>query len=285
MSVQIPGKIYPLSIKISRHFISFVNFGLFNQCSHLQLHRSFNEIIVESEKDFDERFVWDKRSEDQHAKDLKDDNDHVHKRGYMSYLSDNISIPSEFVWYDPKSKKDLFSINNSSLPYNISGTTDVLIMDKGFYKVLDFRSGIRAGFELKKNVQDSDINQAMVKLIVANIGSNHAVFMSRIETSREALAIIERALVRRSTATTTLDSNFPIEMRCNYFRMRDFQPGDVIENETNALDSFLNRPKVQFDFDDDIANMKDMFDDMTEKEITDWKVRRVLRLLENTPGN
>ncbi|CAG8700533.1 15309_t:CDS:2, partial [Gigaspora rosea] len=156
-------------------------------------------------------------------------------------------------------------------------------MNLGFYKALDYRSEIRAVFELKKDVLESHIHQAIAELIVANIVSNYAVFMvftdlnkawlfywftndkqvvmSQIETSGEAITIIERALVRSSiatTTTTTVDPNFLIEMR----------------------------PKVKFDFDDDndIANMKDMFDDMTEKEITGWKVRRALRLLQNTPG-
>ena len=46
---------------------------------------------------------------------------------------------------------------------------------------------------------------------------------------------------------------------------------------------FFNRPKVQFEFEDDVANMKDMFDEMTDKEIKDWKVRRALKLLDK-PG-
>ncbi|CAG8628768.1 13939_t:CDS:2 [Cetraspora pellucida] len=278
--------------------------------NHLQFRRATSIITVSSaDKDFDERFVWDERNEDQHAKDVKDDHDQVCRRGYMSYLSDNISISSKFIWYDPKPKKDLLNINDSSLPYSISGTTDVLVMDESFYRVLDYRSGIQAGFELKKEVQDSDTNQAIAELIVTNLVSNHAVFivltdlnntwifywltndnlimMSRTN-SRDALAIIEMALAedpKVKAATTTIDINFPIGMRCNYFRrLSNLQYGEAFENEVEGLDLFLNRPKVNFEFEDDIANMKDMFDEMTEKEITDWKIKRALRLLEDTPG-
>ena len=51
-----------------------------------------------------------------------------------------------------------------------------------------------------------------------------------------------------------------------------------------SLDLFFNRPKVQFEFEDDVANMKDMFDEMTEGEIKGWKIRRALKLLDETPG-
>ncbi|KAF0367626.1 crinkler family protein [Gigaspora margarita] len=204
----------------------------------LTTRRVASEIIIElASKDFDERFMWDERNEDQLAKDINN-HDQVIKRGYMSYLN-------------------------------------------------------------------SDINQAIAELIVSNILSNYAVFivltdlndewlfywltndkhvmMSRAETSHDALAIIERALVLNTKATTTVSTNFSIGMRCNYFRMSNFQHGEVFESET-VLDSFLNRSKVQFEFEDEIANMKNMFDDMTEKEISYWKVKRALRFLENTPG-
>ena len=50
-------------------------------------------------------------------------------------------------------------------------------MDESFYSVLDYHSGIRAGFKLKKTAQDLDINQAIAELIVTNILSNYAVFL------------------------------------------------------------------------------------------------------------
>ncbi|CAB4425426.1 unnamed protein product [Rhizophagus irregularis] len=49
-----------------------------------------------------------------------------------------------------KSKNEPLNVSDVSLPFDISGTTDVLVMNKSFYNVLDYCSGIRAGFELKK---------------------------------------------------------------------------------------------------------------------------------------
>ncbi|CAG8669071.1 18259_t:CDS:2, partial [Racocetra fulgida] len=132
-----------------------------------------------------------RRAMKQHAKDVKGDYDQVCKRGYMSYLSDNISIPSKFICYDLKPKKDLLNINDSSLPYSITN-------------------------------------------------------------SRDALAIIEMALAKGPKDKATTDINFPIRMRCNYFRR--LQYGEAFENKVEGLDLFLNRPKINFEFKDDIAN-------------------------------
>ena len=206
--------------------------------NHLNFRRATSVITVNStNKDFDEQFVWDERAENQHAEDQKDLQGRVTKRGYMNYLRDNISISSTLVWYDPKSKKDLLNVNDVSLPYSISGTTDVLVMDESFYSVLDYRSGIRAGFELKKMVQDLDVNQAIAELIATNILSNYAVFlvltdlnnswiyywlssdstimMFRAVNSSNALDIIERALTEdpTSTATTTTSGSGWSRMR------------------------------------------------------------------------
>ena len=166
----------------------------------------------------------------------------------MNYLGDNISIPSTLVWYDPKSKRDLLNVNDVSLPYSISGTAGVLVMDESFYSVLDYRSGIRAVFEIKKTIQDNHVNQAIAELIVTNILSNYAVFViltdlnnnwifywlsngriitiSRAVNSSNALDIIERALDEdpiTTATTTTIDLNFPIGARVNCFRRENIR--------------------------------------------------------------
>src|SRR5205085_1127757 len=63
------------------------------------------------------------------------------------------------------------------LPFDISGTTDVLIVKKSHINARDIRTGIQAGFELKKKVQDSHTHQAIGQLFVANIFSQEPVFV------------------------------------------------------------------------------------------------------------
>ena len=53
-----------------------------------------------------------------------------------------------------------------------------MIVEKRFNDVLDFRSEIHPlGFEPKKDVKDSDINQVIGELIATNIVSNYSAFI------------------------------------------------------------------------------------------------------------
>jgi hypothetical protein len=53
----------------------------------------------------------------------------------------------------------------------MTGTTDVVIVEKSYIDVYDLRGGIQAGFELKKAVQDIHTYEAIGKLLVANARS------------------------------------------------------------------------------------------------------------------
>ena len=99
---------------------------------------------------------------------------------------------------------------------------------------------------------------------------------SENHTDKVICNIIKRALTEDPTSTattTTINPNFPIGMRINCFHHPGNLQGEASENEMESLDLFLNRPKVQFEFDEDVANMKDMFNKMTEEEIKGWKLR------------
>ena len=56
--------------------------------------------------------------------------------------------------------------------------------------------------------------------------------------------------------------------------------------ESSGLSQLLNRPKVEFDFenDDDVANMEDVYDNMSDNEIKKSKIKRMLNKLDKTPG-
>ncbi|CAG8767435.1 12887_t:CDS:2, partial [Gigaspora rosea] len=185
--------------------------------------------------------TFDGRNEDLHANDYE--NGQVRKQGYMRYLSGNISIPDEFIWYDPKSKKDLLSIN---VPFNISGTTTVLIMDEGFYEVLNYHSRIRVGFELKRNVQESHVNQAMAELIVVNIVSNYAIFMVLTDLDETAnttfshnkvhqkcvQGLIEKLQLLSGVINKYLETNYP----ALYFKMKSLDLGPNVPKPFDVKD-------------------------------------------------
>lgn len=232
----------------------------------------------------------------------------VVRQGYLSYLKSNITLTSEIDWYDPKPKKDLLFLDDEALPFSVSGTTDVIIADKLFAKVHDMRNGIHVGFEIKKKIQDSHIHQAIGELIIANIISQFPVLIVLTDLMNEwiffwlsndkkvmqcpaallhAINIIETALVK-DTGGSIGDATVtnPIATRINFRNLRDNLQGNLQhENEEkDGLEQLLTRPKVDFKFEDDVANMNDVIEVTTEEEMLRWKVRQILRRLEETPG-
>ena len=130
-------------------------------------------------------FTWDGRPENQQADDVKDNNDIVTKEGYISYLKRNINVPNESDFYDVKSRKTLLSIKYDVLPFEISGTTDVVIATKCSAAGHLLSRGIQVGFKLKKNIQDSDVPQAIGQVFTANIRSNEAVLIVLTDLDNE----------------------------------------------------------------------------------------------------
>ncbi|CAG8597360.1 9475_t:CDS:2 [Ambispora gerdemannii] len=248
-----------------------------------------------------EPFTWDARNENQQADDSNEDD--VIKEGYINYLKRNIRVPYGSDFYDTKSKKSLLSLKYDVLPFEISGTTDVVIANKRNAVGRNLARGIQVGFKLKKAIQDSHIPQAIGQLFTANIRSNENVFIVLTDLNDEwiffwlenrenslkikhfrvdlrvAISVIEHAL--QCTA------GFPLVLRINFHDFREHVRvggvGNVAsegsEGENDGLELFLNRPKVDLEFEDDVANMKDVYDVMTEEEICNWKIKRALRLL------
>src|SRR5579871_6915448 len=86
------------------------------------------------------------------------------KEGYINYLKNNIVVPNESKFYDTKSKKFLLSLKLDALPFEISGTTDVVIARKSCFECHALSCEIQVGFELKKEVQDVHTPQAIGQL-------------------------------------------------------------------------------------------------------------------------
>src|SRR6266540_581666 len=174
---------------------------------------------------------------------------------------------------------------------------------------------MQAGFELKKKVEKGHIPQAIGQLIVANILLQQPVFIvltdlevwyfywleknkKVIQFSTDllhAISLVENTLVGNarsatstgstgSTGSTTAVNELPIERRCNF---RSYLPQNYATSENikeYGLEQFLKRPKIDFEFEEDVTNMSDFFDDMDPDEIRNWKVKRSLKFLAETPG-
>ena len=94
-----------------------------------------------------------------------------------------------------------------------------------------------------------------------------------------AIAIIENAF--ESTKT------YLLSLRCHFYNFRKHlclgsisstdgirDADDIVsDNEKDELKLFLNRTKVHIEFKDDVANMSDVYDVITEDEIHNSKIK------------
>lgn len=271
---------------------------------------NYNLNLVEN-KDISS-FSWDRQDENQQADDTG--TVEARKQRYISYLKKTIKIPDGSGFYDTKSKRSFLSLKHKALPFKMNGTTDVVIAKKIYADGYNLARGIQVVFELKKKVQDVHIPQAVGQLLTANIRSNEAVYVVLtdlndvwvffwLESQEHNNTIITQFTVCRSDAITIIEktfeneSNFPLHLRTTY-NLPGYAPvGGVATEEAateeaaieevgieekNELELFLTRSKVQLEFEDDVANMKDVYDVMSEEEIRDWKIRRALRLLRDS---
>jgi hypothetical protein len=331
------------------------------------------EIILDDLEEVDnaDPYEWDKTMrEDQQADDYKKGGNNI--KGYVNYLKENIKIPVGTSFYDCKSKKKLFFLKDELLSFDMSGTTDVIIVKNSHINALDLRSGIQAGFELKKAIQEVHTHQAVAQLFIANIFSKSPVFivltdlnndwyfywLSREDNELKVMQIkvgLKKAIFLIQAAFGTNDNTFDtndnndnaLSSRCNLSHIRKVRDSEARKNvdrseeehveiseeesveineeenveineeenveEENVeiserdvnitrvrnvevirgggvgssrnvssqLDLFVNRPKFDLDFDDDVGNMRDVFDVMSEEEILNWKVRRTIRFLKD----
>ncbi|CAG8831665.1 9251_t:CDS:2, partial [Gigaspora margarita] len=263
---------------------------------YLELSRKSVALNVEPTSKEVQLFQWDEQqAEDKHAEK------------YLSFLNRTISIPSESMWYNPVSNKQFLSVDIDALPFSIKGTADVVVTKKVFFKTRNVVGGIQVVFELKKKIEDHHVHQAIGGLIVANILSEHPVFVVLTDLKEEwifywlssdkkvvessadlchAITIFENAFEDPEGVEIVNESDFHIARRCNfraYKRLTDSVEDSVKSNE-DGLEMFINRPKVNFEFQDDVANMSDVFDMMTSEEILNWKLKRVSKLLAKNPG-
>ncbi|PKK62499.1 hypothetical protein RhiirC2_759480 [Rhizophagus irregularis] len=217
-------------------------------------------------------YDWDrKKIENQQADDIIED-EVVTKEGYISYLKENIKISDKSDFYDVKSKKSLLSVKYDEMPFEISGTTDVVIAKKSNANAHTLSHGIQAGIELKKQIKDIDIPQAIGQLLTANIRSNEAVFIVLTNLNEEwiffwlkdvegklnimqfrvniniAIPIIERAFSQYDDSLLASRKSFNFRQ---YMRVGDVSKVRIEEEKTkesmddnHGLELFLNRSKV-----------------------------------------
>ncbi|KAH9135237.1 hypothetical protein AeRB84_019269, partial [Aphanomyces euteiches] len=89
---------------------------------------------------------------------------------YMAYLSTQLgTLLDEFLLLDIANDKSVLDTKDPRLPFQLSGTADILLVDKSMFTDMVPLSGLCLVIELKKKVEKKHLNQAIGQLVCASI--------------------------------------------------------------------------------------------------------------------
>jgi hypothetical protein len=226
-----------------------------------------------------------------------------------------VTIPSNATLHKTSNDPTLLSSTLVSTQYKLNGTLDMAIVDNGYAKTGYIAGGLLVGIEVKKKVETKHDMQTIVELLLANVVSQYPVIMLLTDLGSnwryfwlqkgtiayDALDLSPGAALLQLIASelkplpsgepaisASTFSDCPYRNRCR-FRAAISPKNDVHETATlsDGLEMLLKRPKIDpmtFLPEDDIADMRQVFDVMTPREVVEWKSRKVLEFFMKTPA-
>ncbi|GES93802.1 crinkler (CRN) family protein [Rhizophagus clarus] len=196
--------------------------------------------------------------------------------------------------YDPTGDDSFLSTNTDILPIRLTGTTDLVIVDRHSIASQAQEKHIRFLFELKKVVKRIHTFQAMAELISADLKSKYPVLavltdlmddwrffwiqgkiIMRLTLSREeSVALIRRNLVSANNEMRELanQGSSEMDMESSFF-----------EEEPLPRRQKLRHVVATSNVSSDIAPMEDFFDTMSEEEIFRYKAKQILTQFFSQP--
>lgn len=238
--------------------------------------------------------------------------DDVYTNECLDWLRQNITIPDNVELYCASREHNFLSTTIASTQFNITGTLGVVIADKVYINDNNTPSGVRVGLELKRKVGANDYMQAIVELVTVSIASKYSVAIVLTDLSfhwqffwlvrssvmsckldpSQAVTLLE-VLARDSESAAVAPGqsmvlDTPYRERCT---IRDIFKGEerscMEETTVDGLELLLERPKLdvmEMLPKEDVADMRDVFDTMSAKEIRDWQTKEALGFVMQTPA-
>ncbi|KAF0485501.1 crinkler family protein: PROVISIONAL [Gigaspora margarita] len=212
---------------------------------------------------------------------------------YKPYLTNILRLGTfrTLGLYDPTGDDSFLSTNTDILPIRLSGTTDLVIVDRHSIASRTQEKHIRVLFELKKVVNKKHTFQTMAKLISADLISMHPVLailtdliddwlffwikgkiIMRLTLSKaESVALIRHNLTSANNEVRDMESNFS-EKESSFSEEKPLPKRQKLRHviATSNVSS-------------DIAPMEDFFDVMSKEEIFRYKAKKILTQFFSQP--
>ena len=210
-------------------------------------------------------------------------------------------IVPAFLWvglqfYKASRNNNLLDTALMDRRYILRGTTDVVITEKNYVRVLDAERGMRVTIELKTKVRQGDQRQAILQLIAANMRSNYPV-IALLTDLRETwlfywlsldggkVRILE-CLLDLPHGTAFVEAYLKGETEINNCTMREYflsRCEPVSENNSAGEGQAVpNKSKLtKFDLMDylpapEVGDMSDFLNEMSHTEAARWKTRHAI---------
>ncbi|GBB94397.1 hypothetical protein RclHR1_23480002 [Rhizophagus clarus] len=225
---------------------------------------------------------------------------------YKPYLTNILRLGTfrTLGLYDPTGDDSFLSTNTDILPIRLSGTTDLVIVDRHSIASQAQEKHIRVLFELKKVVNKKHTFQTMAELISADLKTKYSVLavltdliddwrffwirgkiiMRLTLTRTESVALIRHNL--------TLANNELIELtnQASSERPPVTQGSSQMDIESSASEEEPSPKKQKLrhviatsNVSSDIALMEDFFDTTSEEEIFRYKAKQILTQFFSQP--
>lgn len=228
----------------------------------------------------------------------------------VDWFKKYISFP-EGITVEDVSRNTLFF--NSHFPsarnnanFRLTGTTDLIFVPQIYVDTQNLTSGVLVAVELQKNVKGG-VNQAVLELLAASQVSNFpvVVLLTNLNMNWHFFWLgknnVEAAVFQFQSGITVLEDILhdqgkgPYSSRYTWLQFLSYKTGKEVPARQplqqalapQGVDRILSRPKI-YPYDrlskPDIANMEDVFDEMDQEEIKEWKVQYLVRRYQETPA-
>ncbi len=203
----------------------------------------------------------------------------------IRYLNTHLKpiLPGGVVIKDVANKKDFLKVRkNLTMPFNISGGTDIILVEEQCVANKALKLGIHAIFKLKKAVEEHNIYQAVLEMIIADCYVSDDVKVFGVLTDLKDVWNIFWLTVNKKITMVSL-TNRKIAFEAINKMVRSDNPR--IEGISNTervkyMDYFDERIDTPSD---DIAQMDDFTEEMDENEVLMHKTKKVINALKYNP--
>ncbi|CAG8588166.1 8525_t:CDS:2 [Acaulospora morrowiae] len=213
---------------------------------------------------------------------------------YRPHLTKILRLPIRTLGlYDPTGDDSFLSTNTDILPIKLSGTTDLVIVDRYSIASQAQKKHIRVLFELKKAVNKEHTFRTMAELISADLKSIHpvlAVLTDLIDDwlDKRRINKLESSGPTPATQESTEMDTTELTNKSSGLAQTTQESTEMNIASSTSEEPLPKRQKLRHvittsNVSSDVVPMEDFYDTMSEEEIFIYKAKQILTQFFSQP--